>query len=165
MTAMAERTVLPPEHPEGLTSVLALLAPQQAGRATLTGPDGTRLELPGEVFEVLREVVAALSQGLAITVAPHQTVLSTSEAAELLGVSRPTLVRLLESGGIPFDKPGRHRRVRLADLLAYQERSRRRRAAVRNQIIAVSEIPKIYDLPDDTPFERLPADNGDQGNR
>ena len=127
MTAMVERTVLPPEHPEGLVGVLALLlAPESAERATLIGPDGTRLQLPGEVFEVLREVVVALSQGLAITVAPHQAVLSTSEAAQLLGVSRPTLVRLLESGEIPFDKPSRHRRVRLADLLAYQERCRRR---------------------------------------
>jgi hypothetical protein len=60
---MAERTVLPPEHPEVLAGVLALLSPGSAGRATLTGPDGTQLELPGEVFEVLREVVAALSQG------------------------------------------------------------------------------------------------------
>jgi excisionase family DNA binding protein len=165
MTAIAERTVLPPEHPEGLSNVLALLAPQQPGRATLIGPDGTRVELPGEVFEVLREVVAALSQGLAITVAPHQTVVSTGEAAQLLGVSRPTLVRLLESGEIPFDKPGRHRRVRLADLLAYQERSRRRRVAVLDQMVADSETAGLYDLPDAPPFERLPADNGDQGTR
>jgi excisionase family DNA binding protein len=99
-------------------------------RATLIGPDGTGLELPDEVFEVLREVVAALSQGLAITVAPHQTVLFTSEAAQLIGASRPTLILLLESGEIAFDKPGRHRRVRLADLLAYQQRSCRRRATL-----------------------------------
>ncbi|HEY2287676.1 MAG TPA: excisionase family DNA-binding protein [Streptosporangiaceae bacterium] len=105
MTVMADRTVLPPEHPEGLSGVLALLGPAPGGHATLTGPDGTRLELPGEIFEVLRDVVAALAQGLAITVAPHQTVLSTSEAASLLGVSRPTLVRLLEAGEIPFSHP------------------------------------------------------------
>src|SRR6266581_5904690 len=164
MTAMAERTVLPPEHPEGLTSVLALLAPQQAGHATLTGPDGTRIDLPGEVFEVLREVVSALSQGLAITVAPHQTALSTSEAAQLLGVSRPTLVRLLESGEMPFDKPGRHRRVRLADLLAYQQRSRRGRAALLDQMVADSEHAGLYDLPGEVPFERLsPGDDQRQG--
>lgn len=106
---------------------------------TLIGPDGIHLELPGEIFEVLREVVAALSQGLAITVAPHQTVLSTREAAQLIGVSRPTLVRLLESGEIPFGKPGRHRRVRLADLLAYQQRSRRRRATLLDEMVAGAE--------------------------
>lgn len=159
MTAMTERTLLPPEHPEGLSGVLALLAllaPQTAGHATLTGPDGTQLELPGEVFEVLREVISALSQGLAITIAPHQTVLTTSEAAQLLGVSRPTLVRLLESGEMPFDKPGRHRRVRLADLLAYQQRSRRGRAALLDQMVAASEDAGLYDLPGDVPFERLP---------
>ncbi len=161
---MTERTLLPPEHPEGLSGVLALLAPQPTGHAMLTGPDGTQLELPGEVFEVLREVVAALSQGLAITVAPHQTVLSTSEAAQLLGVSRPTLVRLLESGEMPFDKPGRHRRVRLADLLAYQQRSRRGRAALLDQMVADAEDAGLYDLPGEVPFERLsPGDDQRQG--
>jgi excisionase family DNA binding protein len=73
---------------------------------------------------ILRDVVD-LSQGLAITIAPHQMILSTSEAADILGVSRPTLVRLLEAGEIPFLQPVRHRRVRLADLLAYHARARR----------------------------------------
>lgn len=157
MTVMADRTVLPPEHPEGLSGVLALLAPQSGGHATLTGPDGTQLELPGEIFEVLRDVVAALAQGLAITVATHQTVLSTSEAAGLLGVSRPTLVRLLEAGEIPFSQPGRHRRVRLADLLAYQQRASRVRAALLDQMVADSEDARLYDLPGEEAFERLPV--------
>jgi hypothetical protein len=82
-----------PERPERLGDVLAALSGQLPGRAALVGPDGARLELPAEVFEVLRDVVEALSRGLAITVAPHETVLSTSEAAGILGVSRPTLVR------------------------------------------------------------------------
>ena len=157
---MADRTVLPPEHPEhpeGLSGVLALLGPQPGGHVKLTGPDGTRLELPGEIFEVLRDVVAALAQGLAITVAPHQTVLSTSEAAGLLGVSRPTLVRLLEAREIPFSQPGRHRRVRLADLLAYQQRASRGRAALLDQMVADSEDAGLYDLPSEASFERLPA--------
>jgi excisionase family DNA binding protein len=154
---MGDRTVLPPEHPEGLSGVLALLESQPGGHATLIGPDGTRLELPGEISEVLRDVVAALAQGLAITVAPHQTVLSTSEAASLLGVSRPTLVRLLEAGEIPFSQPGRHRRVRLADLLAYQQRASRGRAVLLDQMVADSEDAGLYDMPDEAPFERLPA--------
>jgi excisionase family DNA binding protein len=91
--------------------------------------------------------------------------LSASQAAEFLGVSRPTLVRLLGSGEIPFDEPGRHRWVRLADLVTYQERSRRRRAAVLDQMVADSDAAGLYDLADDTPFERLSADNGDRGKR
>jgi excisionase family DNA binding protein len=149
MTVMADRTVLPPENPEGLTGVLALLGPQPGGRATLTGPDGIRLELPGEILEVLRDVVAALAHGLAITVAPRQTVLSTSEAASILGISRPTLARLLEAGEIPFSQPGRHRRVRLADLLAYQERASRSRTVLLDQLVADSEDAGLYDLPGD----------------
>jgi excisionase family DNA binding protein len=114
--------------------------------------------LPPEVFEVLREVVEALPQGLAITIAPHQMILSTSEAADILGVSPPTLVRLLEAGEIPFEQSGRHRRVRLADVLAYHERSRRHRAAGLDQMVADAEDAGLYDLPFDVPFERLPVE-------
>ena len=85
MTALADRTVLPPTHPEQLAAVLALLAPEPVRRARLTGLDGTPLELPGEVFDVPREVVAALPQGFAITL----TMLSTSEAGQLLKMSEP----------------------------------------------------------------------------
>ncbi len=161
---LVERTVLPPERPERLGGVLAALASRRPGGPALVGPDGERLDLPPEVFEILREVVEALAQGLAITIAPHQMVLSTSEAAEILGVSRPTLVRLLESGQIPFEQPGRHRRVRLADMLAYRERARRQRAAALDQMVADAEDGGPYDLPDDVPFERLPIEgNGEYG--
>jgi len=57
-------------------------------------------------------------------------VLSTQEAADAIGVSRPTLVKLLESGEIAFSKPGRHRRVQLKDLMDYQQRIRRHRREV-----------------------------------
>lgn len=62
--------------------------------------------------------------------------LTVSEAAELLGVSRPTLVRLLELGEIPFEKPSRHRRVSLADLLAYKSRISEHRSAVLAEMTA-----------------------------
>jgi excisionase family DNA binding protein len=159
---LVERTVLPPERPERLGGVLAVLASRRPEKPALVGPDGERLELPPEVFEVLREVVEALAQGLAITIAPHQMVLSTSEAADILGVSRPTLVRLLESGEIPFDQPGRHRRVRLADVLAYSERARRQRAAALDQMVADAEDAGLYELPDDVPFERLPVEDTEE---
>jgi excisionase family DNA binding protein len=159
MTAiMGERTLLPPASPEALSSWVAATTRPGEGTAALVTPDGTRLDLPTEVFDVLRSVVAAMAQGLAITIAPQHTVLTTSEAAHLLGVSRPTLVRLLEANEIPYEQPNRHRRVRLADLLAYQERSRRARAAGLDEMVRTGEDDGLYDLPLDTPFERMPTD-------
>ncbi|WP_189157398.1 helix-turn-helix domain-containing protein [Lentzea pudingi] len=160
MTAGAsERTVLPPAQPESLSPWVAALTRSGNEAAALVAPDGTNLPLPPEIFDVLREVVFAMSRGLAITVAPQHTVLTTSEAAHLLGVSRPTLVRLLEAGEIPYEQPNRHRRVRLADLLAYQDRSRRARGAGLDEMVRDGEDSGLYDLPLDTPFERMPTND------
>lgn len=128
---LRERTVLPPDNPADLARFARGLAQAEAPRrARLIGPDGTEIEVPDELYGVLRDVVEALSHGMAISVAPHNTMLTTQEAADLLNISRPTLVRLLADGEIPYTMRGRHRRVLLRDVLAYQERTRsgRRRA-------------------------------------
>jgi excisionase family DNA binding protein len=82
-----------------------------------------------EVYQVLLGVVAAMGEGKAITVAPREQRLTTQQAADLLGVSRPTLVKLLDEREIPFEQPtsGRHRRLRLQDVLEYQKRRRTER--------------------------------------
>jgi len=148
MTAALEpRTVLPPaKNDPGLASLVTAL---RTPTATLVGPDGTRLPLPDEVYRVLRGVVDAMSQGLAITIAPHNTQLTTQEAADLLGISRPTLVRLLEDGEIPFELRGRHRRVLLADIVAYQERARAGRRTVLDQMTRVAAEDGTYDTADE----------------
>ncbi len=147
MTAVLEsQTVLPPakDAPELASLATALEGPA----AALVGPDGTETPLPREVYQVLKNVVDAMSQGLAITVAPHNTQVTTQEAADLLGVSRPTLVRLLEAGEIPFELRGRHRRVMLADVVAYQQRARAQRRATLDEMTRAAAEDGIDDTAD-----------------
>jgi excisionase family DNA binding protein len=121
--AAAEHTVDPPTAAETAGQLRALSAAKPSGPGwTVAGADGTRFDLPAELAEVVGLAAAALAEGRPVTLSCHEPVLSTQEAADLLGVSRPTLVRLLDHGVIPYDQPGRHRRVRLADLLAHQQR-------------------------------------------
>ena len=97
------------------------------------------------MFDVLLQVAAAMKAGLAVTVAPRHLTLSTQEAADLLRISRTTLVRLLETGAIPFDKPSRHRKVRLDDLLEYRRRQRTQAELAFADMVADTERLGLYD--------------------
>lgn len=92
-------------------------------------PDGTSVPLPGALVDVLRASADELADGHAVTVLPSEVALSPAEVAELLGVSRPFVVRLLDHGDIPSQRlpRSRHRRVRLSDVLTFQARRDRRR--------------------------------------
>jgi excisionase family DNA binding protein len=123
---LQDRTVMPPTETDSLSSLNAMVAAMrdEKGKAALVGPDDVRWDLPAEAYRVLREALEAMSKGLAITVMPRHTMLTTQEAADMLGISRPTLVKLLGEGVIPFEQRGRHRRLLLTDVLDYQQRSR-----------------------------------------
>jgi excisionase family DNA binding protein len=90
------------------------------GTPVLLGPSGERIELPESVFTVLRQLVHHLAQGRVVMVVPVNKELTTQEAADILNVSRPYLVKLLDEGKIPFVKTGTHRRIQFADLMAYK---------------------------------------------
>ena len=113
--------------------------------ALLLGPDGEQVPLPEEVYRVMVEVVEAMREGKVITLVPRTQRLTTQDAADFLGVSRPTLVKLLEDGKIPYDQPGRHRRVLFTDLLAYQDRQREHRRAVLDQMTEEASEAGLYD--------------------
>lgn len=137
-----EHTVLPPE--ESLDDLHMLLSSLEAP-AVLTAPNGQHLLLPPEVFTVLRDVVEAMAQGQAVTVAPVHQRLTTQQAANLLGISRPTLVKLLEDGEIPFEQPGRHRKLRLSDVLDYQnQRSTETREAL-DRMVEIAHESGMYE--------------------
>lgn len=88
----------------------------------LVGPNGQAIDLPIEIYEILHQVADELRQGYAVTVLPLSAVLTTAQAAELLNVSRPYVVKLIDEDDIKHHMAGTHRRVALADLLAYKAR-------------------------------------------
>lgn len=159
--ALQDETYLPQEDVGEIIDFLAALRDRGRQAATarprLTGPDGHSVDLPESMFEVLLQVAAAMEAGLAVTVAPHHLLLSTQEAADLLRVSRTTLVRLLESGAIPFDKPNRHRKVRLDDLLEYRRRQRNVADLALADMVADTERLGLYDVPLEEMQEALKA--------
>jgi excisionase family DNA binding protein len=104
--------------------------------ACLVGPDGMEIPLPASAFHALQRVIEAMSRGESIALVPQGTELTTKQAAELLHVSRPFLVRTLLGKEIPFEKVGSHRRVRLDDVLAYRERRSRERRALLDDMAA-----------------------------
>ena len=128
-------TVIPPADLDQLSD-LSLFLDRLTEPAALLGPDGQTIELPLEAYDVLVGVVRAMRQGKAITVAPQSQRLTTQQAADFLGVSRPTLVKLLETGKIPFERSSgsRHRRVQLRDVLDYQGRRRTERVEALDEL-------------------------------
>ncbi|MDR0436580.1 MAG: helix-turn-helix domain-containing protein [Propionibacteriaceae bacterium] len=127
--APADETVMPPVDTSGLDELRRILAKIEP-LPRLMGPDGEETPLPREVYDGLLRVVEAMAAGAAVTIAPVSLRLSTSQAADLLGVSRQTLVRLLDKGVIPYEKPSRHRQLRLSDVLAYQRRNHYERRGI-----------------------------------
>jgi excisionase family DNA binding protein len=95
----------------------------------LRAADGSESVLPVELVRILIASAGELASGHAVTVLASETRLTPAEAAELLGLSRPFVARLLDAGEIPSSHlpDSRHRLVRLADVLAFQERRERRR--------------------------------------
>jgi excisionase family DNA binding protein len=106
--------------------------------------DNVSLPVTKELADLLRQVLEALARGEAVRVIPLEAELTTQQAAELLDVSRPHLVRLLERGVIPFHKVGAHRRVKVRDLLAYMEAARKRGEERMEGLIRESQELGLY---------------------
>jgi excisionase family DNA binding protein len=121
--------------------------PTPSGRVRLcTDADGeeTQVVIPAVAFRFFVDVLAELADGNAVTVAPVHAELTTQQAADLLNVSRPYVIKLLDEGRIPFRRVGNRRKVQLVDVLAHQRRDDRRRQALLDELTREAEDLEMY---------------------
>lgn len=124
----------------------ALHTIERAGpRCSLIGPEGEQLDVPETVFHILVRVAEILERGDAITLVPVHQELTTQQAADLLNVSRQYLIRLLDEGKIPYTRTGKHRRLRIDDVIAYKNRRDQEREDSLDELTKLSKELGGYD--------------------
>ena len=133
---------LPPSEEEQIRELNRML---QLGTPALVGPHDERVELPESVYHILKDVVRNMAAGRAIMLVPQRQQLTTQAAADLLGFSRPHLIKLLESGTIPFQKVGHHRRLLLKDVLTFQKKRDAERRTALNELARAEFEEGMYE--------------------
>lgn len=113
--------------------------------AHITTDDGTVLDLPQPVLEALAELLEAAADGERALVLRSPEDLTTEQAAAVLGVSRPTVIRLVEAGRLPARLVGTHRRLALGDVLAYREATAAKRRTALDDMTREAEDLGLYD--------------------
>ena len=143
MNALLEHpdTVVPSEEDTRLAAessrILATNAPEGDLRVQLE--DGQTLTLPKAAARLLSHLLTEMAHGNAVTIIPIHAQMTTQEAADFLNVSRPYLIKLLESGAVPYHKVGSHRRIRFLDLKAFKDRTAEKRAKALDELTAQAQ--------------------------
>ena len=137
----------PVQAPERELQLLLELdeALRDEGKVSLIVPSGDEVELPDTVRDVLSRVVHYFVQRHSVVVVPIHAELTTQQAADLLRVSRPFLIGLLEKGEIPHHMTGRHRRVLLTDVLDYLHRRDEERGRLLKELTRESQEMGLYE--------------------
>lgn len=103
------------------------------------------IKVPLNALKLLAQVLKAMSEGNPISIVPVAAEMTTQAAADIIGCSRPHLVKLLEEGVIPFSKVGRHRRVRIEDVVAYKKQMKEKQRQALIEMMRTDEDYGLYD--------------------
>jgi excisionase family DNA binding protein len=128
-------TLLPPKQE---VSQLALV-PTTRRTPILIDADGKETELPEEMLDLLSFVIKAWKHGHGITVTVQSQLVTTQEAADLIGCSRQHVVSLMNSGALPGRKIGTHRRIKLEDVLSFIHDEDKRRDKAMDELVTLTE--------------------------
>jgi excisionase family DNA binding protein len=132
--------VAPGDERAAYVAVARLLAEREGlEEYQLVAPDGEVVALPAPLVRLLREAAGHLAHDRLVSIVASEQELTTQQAADLLQVSRPHLISLLERGELPYSRPGAHRRIKYADLLAYKARRERAEAAALDELAQLSQ--------------------------
>jgi len=110
-----------------------------------TLPDGSTVRFPKAAIEGLIDMLEAVAEGEVATVVRTPRELTTQQAATVLNVSRPTVIRLVEDGSLPARMVGSHRRIPLPAVLAYRDNMIARRRQVLDEMVRDAEALGLYD--------------------
>lgn len=104
-----------------------------------------RIRIPLNALKLLAQILKETSRGKPVSIVPIATELTTQAAAEILGCSRPHIVKLLETGKIKFTKVGKHRRIKYEDIIAYKNKMKAEQERLINEIMDSDEKAGLYD--------------------
>ena len=109
------------------------------------GAQAAEIDLPVPIARLLLGALQEMAAGNAVTLLPIPVELTTQQAAQFLRVSRPSLIKMLDTGKLPYRKVGAHRRIRYEDALLYVKNERLRRAQVMAELVAETERLGLYE--------------------
>ncbi len=110
----------------------------------LIAPNGEAAELPVVVMRLLHDIVHHLANDRVVSIVPMHKQLTTQQAADLLNVSRPHLIALLERGEIPYTRPGKHRRLKFSDVMEYKRRRDAAEEEALDELARLSQDLGVY---------------------